>query len=235
MTKIELKQLLMIATTEKERECIRYAVYKASNLTPTQAKLHFGLDSMKSRALKVQECIDEVKKIDKAYSDLARTQELALFNCYGVESSEFLSPEVFSEEEPDLSDTEREGKSHSVDTYGLTQSDTDNHSLGTPDDSELFSALYQSGYNWFELVERLGDTGISEGFLENFFLRLPDMKDLDQPSLELIVQSHRAFCAAKTDSYEEDHKARYINGEIVSDSDSSSACENDEKVFIQKN
>ena len=47
------------------------------------------------------------------------------------------------------------------------------------------------------------------------------------------MQSHRAFCAAKTDSYEEDRKARYINGEIVSDSDSSSACE-DDKVFIQK-
>lgn len=126
MTKTELKQLLVIATTEKERECIRYAVYKASNLTPTQAKLHFGLDSMKSRALKVQECIDEVKEIDEAYSDLAHTQELALFDCYGVESSEFLSPVVSSEEESDLSDTEHEGKSHSVDTSGLTRSDTDN-------------------------------------------------------------------------------------------------------------
>ena len=78
MTKTELKQLLMVAITEKERECIRYAVYKASNLTPTQAKLHFGLDSMKSRALKVQKCIDEVKEIDGAYSDFAHTQELAL-------------------------------------------------------------------------------------------------------------------------------------------------------------
>ena len=59
------------------------------------------------------------------------------------------------------------------------------------------------------------------------------MKGLDQPSLELIVQSHHAFCAAKTDSYE-DRKAIYINGEIVSDSDSSSACEGDKKAFIQK-
>ena len=117
---------------------------------------------------------------------------------------------------------------HTVDTSGLTRSDTDNHSLGTPDDSELFSALRQSGYNWFEVVDRLEDTRISEYFLD-FFLRLPDMKDLDQPSLELIVQSHRAFCAVKTDSYE-DPKGRYVNGEIVSDSDSSSACEGDKNV-----
>ena len=231
MTKSELKQLLTIATTEKERKYIRYAVYEASNLTPTQAKLHLGLDSMKSRALRVQECIDEVKEIDKAYSELARTQELALFNCYGVESSDFLSPEVSSEEEPDLSDTEHEGESYSACT---PESDRDNHSLSTSDDSVLFSILCQSGYNWFEFIERMEDTGISDAFLEDFVLRLPSMKDLDQPSLELIVQSHRAFCAAKTNSYEEDRKARYINGEIVSDSDSSSACEGDKKVFIQK-
>lgn len=233
MTKSELKELLKIATAEKERECIRYAVYKASNLTPTQAKLHLGLDNMKSRALRVEECIDEVKQIDEAYSDLARTQEFALFDCYGVESSEFLSPEV-SSEEPDLSGTEHERKSHDACTSGLTQSDTDDHSLSTPDDSVLFSTLRQSGYNWFELVERMEDTGISDAFLEDFFLRLPNIKDLDQPSLELIVQSHRAFCAAKTDSYEEDRKARYVNGEVVSDSDSSSACEDDKKAFIQK-
>ena len=40
---------------------------------------------------------------------------------------------------------------------------------------------------------------------------------MDQPSLELIVH---AFCAAKTDLYKEDHKARYINGEIILDSSS---------------
>ena len=208
-------------------------MYSLSNLTPTQAKLHLGLDSMKSRALRVQECIDEVKEIDEAHSDLARTQELASFDCYGVESSDFLSPDVSSEEEPDLSDTEHEGEAYSACT---SESDRDNHShsLSTPDDSVLLSTLCQSGYNWFEFIERMEDTGISDTFLEDFFLRLPSMKGLDQPSLELIVQSHRAFCAAKTDSYEEDRKARYINGKIVSDSDSSSACEGDKKAFIQK-
>ena len=58
---------------------ICYAVYNSSNLTPTQAKLHLGLDSMKSQVLQAQECIDEVKEIDEAYSDLACTQELTLF------------------------------------------------------------------------------------------------------------------------------------------------------------
>ena len=97
-------------------------MYNASNLTPTQAKLHLGLDSMKSRALRAQECIDEVKEIVEAYSDLACTQELALFDCYGVESSDFLSPDV-SSEEPDLSDTKHEGESYSACT---SESDRDN-------------------------------------------------------------------------------------------------------------
>ena len=48
---------------------------------------------------RVQECIDEVKEIKHIINHLARTQELAVFECYGVDSSEFLSPEVSSEEE----------------------------------------------------------------------------------------------------------------------------------------
>lgn len=64
---------------KRERIRIRYAVYKASNLTPTQAKLHLGFDNMTHRAVSVQECIDEVKAINEAYIQLAHAQELALF------------------------------------------------------------------------------------------------------------------------------------------------------------
>ena len=38
MTKDDLKKLLLITSSEKERECIKYAVYKFSVVTPTRAK-----------------------------------------------------------------------------------------------------------------------------------------------------------------------------------------------------
>lgn len=94
--------------------------------------------------------------------------------------------------------------------------------------------LHQSGYNWFEFIDRVEDEGVCDTILEEFSLQLPNMKELDNKSLELVVQSHRAFIASKSDSYEDDQTARFINGEIASDSDSSSMGEEDKKKFIQK-
>ena len=51
MTKDDLKKLLLITSSEKERECIKYAVYKSSGVTPTRARLRYGLDDMHVRAL----------------------------------------------------------------------------------------------------------------------------------------------------------------------------------------
>lgn len=45
--------------------------------------------------------------------------------------------------------------------------------------------------------------------------------ELDPQCIKLAVQSHRAYIAASNDLYEEDRTCRSLNGEIVSDSESS--------------
>ena len=55
--------------------------------------------------------------------------------------------------------------------------------------------------------------------LEDFFLQISHM-DFSQSQIEHIVQSHRAFEAAASESYEQERIARSINGEIVSESES---------------
>ena len=75
--------------------------------------------------------------------------------------------------------------------------------------------------------------GVDERFLNDFFVRLPELQELDQQSLNLVVQSHRAFNASKIDSYEENQIARYVNGEIVSESDSSDF--EDNPLELEKN
>ncbi len=50
VSKEELKQLLSIAQSDRERECLRYAVYRASGLTPTAARRCFGFEGMPVRA-----------------------------------------------------------------------------------------------------------------------------------------------------------------------------------------
>ena len=46
ITKEELKQLLTLTKSDRERECIQYAVFKASGVSQTKACQCFGLEKM---------------------------------------------------------------------------------------------------------------------------------------------------------------------------------------------
>ena len=83
MTKEDLKKLLLITSSEKERECIKYAIYKSSGITPTQARLRFGLENMATRASKVESSIAEASEIITAYDEITKLQVKALADCYG--------------------------------------------------------------------------------------------------------------------------------------------------------
>ena len=49
MTKDHLRQLLTLAQSDRERECIKYAVYKSSGLTPSAARRLYGFEEMSRR------------------------------------------------------------------------------------------------------------------------------------------------------------------------------------------
>ena len=62
MDKELLKSLLQLCESDRERECLRYAVVKSSRLSTTQARRTFGfqnLSSRLSRAIKHAQCIRE--------------------------------------------------------------------------------------------------------------------------------------------------------------------------------
>ena len=96
---------------------------------------------MKERALRVEKCMEEANDINEAYDDLAHIQEQAVFDCYGVPSSNFQSLEISSEE---LSDSECEGSISEHEDVSLTN---------IPKDQELLSKLRLSGCNWFEFCD----------------------------------------------------------------------------------
>lgn len=60
MDKNKIKALLGLATSDRERELIRYSVFKASGLTQTGARKQFGMDT---RAERVEKCIEEAPSI----------------------------------------------------------------------------------------------------------------------------------------------------------------------------
>ena len=59
ITKEELKQLLTLTKSDRERKCIRYAVFKASGVSQTKARQCFGLEKMQERSAYVEACISE--------------------------------------------------------------------------------------------------------------------------------------------------------------------------------
>ena len=208
-SKDELKQLLSIAQSEREKECIRYAAYKASSITPSQARRKFGLESMRTRAVRVETCIQEAQEIQVAVAALAADQDKAILDTFGVCGTELSSPES------DECSSEGSDVDASVTIEQCTTS--------LPDDQHLIELLRMGEYNWFDFVDRVEHlyNDVDCG------LRLPRM-ELAESSLHATVQSHRAFMAARRDTYEQDRVARNINGEIVIESEAS--CEEETNI-----
>lgn len=112
ITKEELKDLLKLTQSERERECICYAVYRASGATPTEACRCFSFQDMKSRASRVEACIKEAQDLYEAVDDLAHVQDQAVLDSLGIVSS---GSEESSGEESDCPPINQSGQYFSFD------------------------------------------------------------------------------------------------------------------------
>jgi hypothetical protein len=212
MNKNDLKNLLLMVKGDKERECVRYAIYKCSGLTQTQARNHFGLENMEARALAVESCVREVKDITSELESIVTAQCQALSECYGL---------ITDEKDFSLSDIAESDYSDSDDNL---VDNPEELSLLIPqhlaeNDDMLMKILFDSDYNWFEFVERLERQNYSLDLLDKFFLDLPH-KNLSKEALQAVVQSHRAYVAIACDMAVGHRAARSINGEVVTESES---------------
>lgn len=63
MTKQQLKGLLSIAQSDREREMIRCTAVLASGLSASGARKHFGLDSFQRQSQRVEDVIEEIKAV----------------------------------------------------------------------------------------------------------------------------------------------------------------------------
>ena len=79
-TKDDLRQLMLITQNEREKQLIRYTVYKASCMTPKKANLKFGFQGIKDLTAQIQACITSTKEICSAVSELALLQDEAVMD-----------------------------------------------------------------------------------------------------------------------------------------------------------
>ena len=121
--------LLSIVQSDRERMCFRYAICKASAITPTAAQRVYGFEHMSTHVENVE---NTLSKVCEAISDLASIEDKALLQSFGVEGA--ISSSSESEEE---SATENVGGGDS----GVSE-----HVFDTPDD--LKTLLHKCDLNW---------------------------------------------------------------------------------------
>lgn len=84
MSKQQLKNVLGLAQSDREREIIRYTAVLSSGLSATGARKHFGLDSVEERVKRVENVLEEVKAIRLVYESVATIQESAALAQFGI-------------------------------------------------------------------------------------------------------------------------------------------------------
>ena len=177
ISKDELKDLLRLAGSDKERECIRYTAFRASGLSQTAARKCLGLENMTDRADKVQAALEEARAIRESVESMARIQEKAVLETLGLVNSD-----------SSCSSTESEIHSESEDesSAGSTKEATV---------QELVSLLHCSSFNWFEMDFQLQEHKIDQAKVETKVEEL--LQELTPEESKLVVQSRQAFLQIK--------------------------------------
>ena len=210
--KSTVKKLLEIAQSDHERQCIRYAVFKASGVTLTQARKKFGFENMGKKAQHVKVCINSNRAIREAIDDLATTEDEALLASFGI----------FPDNNIMTSDSE---DSDSLSLSALSETEEGFEAVAAAAEDALSLENFKQivcgcQYNWFDIVEscpKISEASLAaklETVVHENSLGLEDSK------IQLLLQSKEAFHKAVVDAYENERIARAVNGEIVTDSES---------------
>ena len=211
ISKAELKKLLHLAQSHKERELVRYTAFRASGLTKTGARKHFGFENLPECVARLEEGLQEVARIPDCIDSVSKVQEDTLLQSMGINPGGESSEECSDSDEDDCRDN----------------SENDNASAGLlplPTDEELLQFLKLSRCNWFELVdnevERSGNCEEAAIIrLEKVFPRVMSL-DLSDSEKRLIEQSHQAFNLDYSNSHLVEREANALNGLTVTDSES---------------
>ena len=98
LEKDSVKMLLSLAESDRERECIRYTIFKASGMSATRARCHHGFEQMAERTAQVEKAMVQVQQIRETVKDIAKIQNKALLSSFGISIE---SSNSSDESEPD--------------------------------------------------------------------------------------------------------------------------------------
>ena len=126
LDKSVVKMLLSVAQSDRERNCLRYAIYRAH-------PLKYGFQGMAARASEVDEALSEIQHIREAIHDLTSVEDRALLEVLGIPpESNYSEADEDLNSEPLFHDSLR----------GILDSVKDIPQL-----------LFDCNYNWFEFMD----------------------------------------------------------------------------------
>ena len=207
MSKDMLRDLLRLARSDHERECIRYTAWKASGMSASAGRKHFGFENMSDRAKQVECCI-EVRNIRESVESICHLQEESLLTSIGIVLEDWSSDEM----------SDDSGTSLNSESDGAVDEPI---SVVLPDDAKLHDMLQESGFNWFEFVSIIEDSfgQIEHTFLEKKYEALSS--HLAPKEKELAAHSHNAFVHVQSNEMPlQERDVAICNGLIVSESES---------------
>lgn len=204
--KEEVKGLLQLAQSDKERELIRYAIYKSSGISSTAARRIFGFENMVSREKSVQQAIDDLRAIHEAIDDLTTLQNKAVLESLGV--ADMGSSSSSSESDENDADHTKEETSLRLDFLI---------------DLPLVDIANQAMWNFFEIASNI-ESNFSIDRLElnhvvDSLYSAIECKATTETERQLLQSSFRAFLAIQNMDVENMRLARVMNNEIVTDSE----------------
>ena len=201
-----VKMLLNLAQSPRERECLRVAIFQASDISATEARTRYGFEMMGERSSAVENCTLEAQEIRAAVEDLASTQDKALLKSYKI---------------IDLTDSSDSG-SDNDDTVYQKKPEYFTTELSADTTSFLVSLFRHSQFNFLSCqeIQRCAQ-GRKHGESLSFITNISEYS-FNEHEVKLIQQSHGAYLSSLTEESTQQNIADHMNGDVVTDLESDS-------------
>ena len=248
INKDTLKALCELASSEKDRKLLKYAM--CAEFSKKKAK-EYGLSDWNRQKDEIESSIQRNKEIREAVNELAYLEEKTILRGYGIEI-ESDNESLISTESGESCDwdsekeNDSEGKSEGDQTNSereMVDCPLDNHSeeynldpnrvqkqstplvSDVPSFDHLVFILRQNNLNWFSLVEEIKSTvhGLSakamSQLLIDFAHYLP-LSDLSEHEEKEVEHSRQSFVLYYRDKKAEEREIDMLEGIVCSDSKS---------------
>ncbi len=217
LSKTQLNQLLLMAQSDREKELVKCTAFRASGLSITAARNHYGFQNLVERLSRLEESIKEVVSLRECIDDLSHVQEKVFMMSLGYDVSDDSDSSQGSDDEND-----------SVNLIPELACDEDNsvveESINLSHD-EFLKILPECLFNWFQVIERISEENPDkdEDHIANIldgFIPIAMKYTFDDSDKSLLEQSYQAFKCDLPRQNIVNREVNALDGLIVTDSES---------------